>query len=132
MLARKIGAFGLVGAISTLAYTGLALAFGKLGLHPVAASFAAYAVGMVISYTGHRHLTFGSSRPHREAFPRFVIVNLFGIAVSIAAPWALTVHLALPPIVAVLTTTFLVPLASFVGHNRFVFPSASQPPHKLS
>ncbi|WP_380877566.1 hypothetical protein ACFB49_13370 [Sphingomonas sp. DBB INV C78] len=125
MIGRKIGAFGLVGGASTLAYIALALGFGRLGLHAVAASFAAYLVGMVISYAGHRHLTFASRRPHSEALPRFVLVNLFGVGLSLAAPFLLTVTFGLPPAVAVATTTILVPLASFVGHNRFVFPQRS-------
>lgn len=124
MIVRRISAFGLVGGLSTITYAVLALTFERLGAGAVPASFAAYLVGMLISYSGHRRLTFGSDRRHGEAIPRFIAVNLFGLAVSLALPWLLTTRIGLPSVIAVVAAAILVPLASFIGHSRFVFSDA--------
>lgn len=124
MILRRIGAFGLVGLLATLTYALCALLFERLGMGAVAASFLAYLAGMALSYSGHRRLTFASSRPHAEAIPRFIAVNMFGLGVSLALPWLLTVRLGLPSIVAVMAASILVPMASYIGHSRLVFADA--------
>lgn len=118
--------FGLVGAASTLAYMVLALLGEAAGLAVVIASVLAYAVCVPFAYLGHRHFTYGSSRPHREATPRFLILNLIGLGISAAAPWLLCDVAGLPPFAGVFTAAVLVPLASFAGQSLFVFPSASR------
>jgi putative flippase GtrA len=100
-LARRLPTFAAVGAVCTGTYIVLALLLGKAGFGPVAASLLAYCCGMIISYNGHRLLTFASRRPHREGLPLFIGVNLFGIGVSLGVPGVLTVALGLPSQVAV-------------------------------
>ncbi len=120
-LARKIPTFAAVGALCTATYIALALLLGKAGLAPVTASLLAYCCGMVLSYNGHRLLTFASRRPHREGLPLFLGVNLFGIGISLVVPGVLTVALDLPSPVAVLATAMIVPLSNFLGHNFISF-----------
>jgi putative flippase GtrA len=119
--------FGIIGATSTGSYIILALAGEALGLPVALASVIAYAITIPLSYFGHRHLTFESDRPHREAASRFVALNLFGIGLSIGAPWLLCDRLELPAAIGVFTVAVLVPLASFVGQSLFVFPGEKQP-----
>lgn len=120
-LARRLPTFVAVGAVCTGTYVLLALLLGKAGFGPVAASLLAYCCGMVISYNGHRLLTFASRRPHREGVPLFLCVNLFGIGISLIVPGVLTVALDLPSPVAVFATAMIVPLSNFLGHNFISF-----------
>ena len=126
-LLPRVLRFFLIGATSTGSYIVLALAGEALGLPVALASVGAYAVTIPLSYFGHRHLTFGSDRPHREAASRFLALNLFGIGLSIAAPWLLCDRLGLPAAVGVFSVAVLVPLASFVGQSLFVFPVEKRP-----
>jgi putative flippase GtrA len=120
-LVRKLPTFAAVGAVCTGTYIVLALLLGKAGVPPMAASLLAYCCGMVISYNGHRLLTFASRRPHREGLPLFLCVNLFGIGISLVVPGVLTVALDLPSPVAVFATAMIVPLSNFLGHNFISF-----------
>ena len=79
--------FALVGAAATAVYAGLAWAgTERLALPFPLASLAAYALAALLSYAGHRSLTFASRRRHREAAPRFGGIAAFGYAVALAAP----------------------------------------------
>jgi putative flippase GtrA len=120
-LVRKLPTFAAVGLVSTGTYVSLALLLGKAGIGPIAASLLAYCCGMVLSYNGHRLFTFASSRPHREALPLFIGVNLFGIGISLGAPAVLTVLLGLPSALGVIATALIVPLSNFIGHNFVSF-----------
>jgi putative flippase GtrA len=111
--------FALVGAAATALYAGLAW-FGteKLALPSPLASVAAYALAALLSYAGHRSLTFASRRRHREAAPRFSGIAAFGYAVALVAPWLLTEKLDAPPYAAILTTCVVVPIVSYVSLGR--------------
>jgi putative flippase GtrA len=111
--------FALVGAAATAVYAGLAWAGTEgLGLPSPIASLAAYAFAALLSYTGHRTLTFASRRRHREAAPRFGGIAAFGYVVALAAPWLLTERLGAPSYAAILTTCVLVPVFSYVSLAR--------------
>jgi putative flippase GtrA len=125
---RTLFSFACIGVVSTLAYVAGALALGHLGAGAVSASITAYACGMLISYFGHRSVTFRSNQPHRDGIPRFILLNILGLTLAVAIPFLFDRFLGLPSFVAVVTTAIAVPLASFIGHNRFVFPAASRNP----
>lgn len=120
-LARRLPTFAAVGVVCTATYILLALLLGKAGFGPVSASLMAYCCGMILSYNGHRLLTFASSRPHREGLPLFLGVNLVGIGISLVVPGVLSVALGLPSPVAVFATAMIVPLSNFLGHNFISF-----------
>lgn len=120
----RIVRFSMVGGASTLAYALLALGGEALGMNVVVASVLAYALCVPFAYLGHRHFTYGSSRPHREAVSRFVALNIAGLAISAAAPWLLCDVVRLPAFAGVFTAAVLVPLASYAGQALLVFPSA--------
>jgi putative flippase GtrA len=118
----RVVRFGIIGAVTTGGYALLALLGKAAGIPVVAASLCAYLAMMAFSYFGHRHLTFESERPHREAASRFVALNLFGLLLSLAVPWLLCDRIGLSASVGLLTVAVLVPLSSFVGQSLFVFP----------
>jgi putative flippase GtrA len=117
--------FALVGAAATTLYAGLAWAGTEgLGLPSPLASIAAYALTALLSYAGHRSMTFASSRPHGEAAPRFGGIAVFGYVVALAAPWLLTEKLGAPSHAAILTTCVLVPIVNYASLARVFAPAS--------
>jgi putative flippase GtrA len=123
----RVVRFGIIGAFTTVGYVLLALLGEASGIHVAVASLCAYLAMGTLSYFGHRHVTFESERPHREAASRFVAVTLFGLLLALAAPWLLCDRLGLPASIGVLTVAVLVPLTSYFGQSLFVFPGRAAP-----
>lgn len=114
--------FVLVGLAATLCYAVLAwTSTTRLGLPPPVASLASYAAAAVLSYLGHRHLTFRSRRPHGEAVPRFAGISVAGYGVAFLAPWLLTDRIGAHPGIAIAVTCAVVPVLTYVGLGRLVF-----------
>jgi putative flippase GtrA len=78
--------FALVGLAGAAVYYALLWSMVELGGMPaLAASSLAFALVVAENYLLHRRWTFDSRAPHREAFPRFVLMALCGAAVNAAA-----------------------------------------------
>ena len=120
----------VVGGTATVLYavlTGIAARW--LAWPAPLASLLAYAVASAFSYGAHRRFTFGSHRPHGEALPRFLALNLAGYGTALLVPLLVTGALGAPVWASVLVTCTVVPAANWVGLDRLVFPSgASRPP----
>lgn len=113
--------FGSVGACSTASYT-LVMFCCKiwLALNPVVANAIAYPCGMVISYFGHRKLTFQASAPHRSAMPKFLLQAAIGYGYSsgvLAAAHALQLNYYW----TVLFVSCTLPLINFLNLRLWVF-----------
>lgn len=120
--ARRVLSFGVVGAISTLAYAAIAFALGATIAMPAwMASGIAYGVAALFSYLCHRRITFRSAEGHKRVAPRFVITGTIGYVLALLLPVILTDHLRAPPAVAILLTVALVPIVNFILLDRFVF-----------
>lgn len=81
---KRFGRFALVGVgntLLTLAVFNVLLAYG---LGAAAANAVGYTVGIVNSYVWNRRWTFGDKHhlPVSRTLPRFVVVNLFGLALT--------------------------------------------------
>ena len=75
--------FALVGLSGAAVYYALLWSLVELGGQPaLAASSLAFAVVVVENYLLHRHWTFASRAPHRQALPRFVLMALCGGTVN--------------------------------------------------
>jgi len=122
--AARLLRFGLVGGLATLAYAVLAETFAHAGLDPVTASVAAYLAAGVVSYLGHKRVTFRSGGAHAEELPRFVLTLGLGIAVAAAAPAVLTTWLRPPQVVSTAFTCVAAPLLSYVALSLVVFRTA--------
>jgi putative flippase GtrA len=123
--AARLLRFGLVGALATLAYAVLAETFARAGLGPVTASVAAYLAAGVVSYLGHKRVTFRSGGAHTHELPRFILTLGLGIAVAAAAPAVLTKWLGLPQIAATVFTCVAAPVLSYVALSLVVFRTAA-------
>jgi putative flippase GtrA len=78
--------FALVGLAGAAVYYALLWSMVELGGVPaLAASSLAFALVVAENYLLHRRWTFDSRAPHRQAFPRFVLMALCGGAVNAAA-----------------------------------------------
>jgi len=75
--------FALVGLAGAAMYYALLWSMVELGGMPaLLASSLAFALVVAENYLLHRHWTFASRAPHRQAFPRFVLMALCGAAVN--------------------------------------------------
>ena len=121
--------FGLVGIIATVIYAALTTALLQLdwaGFSFALASLVAYASAAVFSYIAHKVVTFASSGSHRREGPRFVLLTATGFAVAYVMPVLLTGTLGLPPVIPILVTCTLMPVANLFMLDRWVF-AARQP-----
>ncbi|TIS60955.1 MAG: GtrA family protein [Mesorhizobium sp.] len=121
---KLLARFASVGLVATIIYAVLTAVFAGsdwLGLAPVEASLAAYAVAALFSYLAHRSFTFMSAGSHRSQAPRFVLLTLAGLAVAYAAPWLLTVTFGLPLAVPILLTCLAIPALNLFMLDRWVF-----------
>ena len=129
---RRLVMFAAVGVSATLFYLLVALTANKLGLGAVASSFLAYSLSALLSYTGHRLLTFRSSASIRETAPRFAYLSIAQYVLALAIPVILTNFAGLPPLASFIAVCVLVPASSLLAMSRFVFrattfPRASEP-----
>jgi putative flippase GtrA len=115
----------LVGGAATLAYMALAWSGTVLlSLPGSVASVLAYTLAALMSYAGHRRLTFRSSRPHREAAPRFIGVTALGYGIAFLLPLLLTDLIGAHPLIAIVLTCTAVPVLNALALSRLVFPGA--------
>jgi putative flippase GtrA len=122
LLMRQFTAFFGVGLAAACAHYGLLIALVEGGgAHPVPATLAGYGAGGLVSYALNRRHTYGSSRPHREATWRFILVALVGFGLTWLFMHLFTIRLGAPYLPAQLATTGIVMLWSFLAHRRWTF-----------
>jgi putative flippase GtrA len=114
--------FGGVGIAATITYFVLANIFVSTVLTDAKqASLAAYTSASIISYLGHRTLTFQSDQLHRVGLPRFVISTILGCLLSYLLPKLLDEQLSLSAQVAFGVICFVVPVVNYVLFRFWVF-----------
>ncbi|HEV2602665.1 MAG TPA: GtrA family protein [Microvirga sp.] len=117
---RRLGLFLAVGLVSSASYAAtLTLGIERLGWSVLAAAFAAFCVGTVVSYGGNTLLTF--AQPMTKAtFVRFIAVVLVGMALNQVIAYALD-RLGAHYLLIALAVFLIVPLVNFVGHSLFTY-----------
>lgn len=86
---RQIGWFGFVGAAATVTYAGAAAgSIEFLNVERQGANLLALVCSSVVSYLGHRYLTFQAEGSHALYLPRFALQILATFLVSSAATYA--------------------------------------------
>jgi len=113
--------FGLVGGAATMTYAVLVGLLHRAGLVPAAASMTAYLTAGLVSYLGHKRITFRSDRAHAVAAPRFVASLALGIGTAGAIPVIVVDGLRLPLAVATAVTCVAAPVLSYLALSLFVF-----------
>ena len=121
----------VVGGAATLAYSSLAMLGTVITPWPTGVvSFLAYAIAGVLSYQGHRVLTFSITGGHGAAPVRFVALGALGSCVAFAVPALVTDGLGFPSIVSIALTCVVAPVLNAIALSRFVFraPLLDAPP----
>lgn len=119
--AARLLRFGFVGGLATITYATLTTLVVGAGMAPVPASVLAYGAGGIVSYVGHKTVTFRSSADHASELPKFVATFAAGLALAIAAPGVLTEGMGLPSGVATLFACVVTPVMNYVVLSRLVF-----------
>lgn len=84
-LSRQLSVFLFIGGVCTGGHYIILIACVRLGLlDPVWASALGFCISAAFNYLLNRRLTFGSTRTHSSAAPRFVGVALSGLAINTA------------------------------------------------
>jgi putative flippase GtrA len=117
---RRLGLFLAVGLVSSGSYAvTLALCIERLEWSVLAAAFAAFCVGTLVSYGGNSLLTF--AQPMTKAtFMRFTAVVLVGMALNQTTAYVLD-RLGAHYLLIALAVFLIVPLVNFVGHSLFTY-----------
>jgi putative flippase GtrA len=125
MLSMRLFRFTGVGIASTLCYAIVAFALtSRFQRSAVEASFIAYAIAALLSYFGHRVITFRSKGDHLREAPRFGALVLCGYALALAIPLFSGQVLGWSPAASILLTCVAIPLANYVLMARVVFTGA--------
>lgn len=126
MIRRELGfitRFGGVGVIATLVHLGVAWAV--LALYPqwspLLANLIAFLAAFPVSFFGHRHLTFRTE----GGSGRFFLLALGGFCLNNGVLAVLITTLALDGFVAIVLSTFTVPLLVYLGSRFWVFRGSS-------
>jgi putative flippase GtrA len=84
----EIVRFGVVGLTSVGIYFGLLWLFGALtALSLVIRATLAYGLGIIFNYVVQKSFTFRSATHHQHAGPRYMVVQLGGMAINSVALW---------------------------------------------
>lgn len=112
--------FGVVGVTSTAVYFLTGLAFEYAGLPVLVGNAAAYLLGFIVSYFGHKLWSFPSAVRHSGALPRFIVVWFAGLLLNTLIIW-LGIRLGLAYIVAMCAAIAFVPLFTYFVNRFWVF-----------
>ncbi|MGY1644406.1 GtrA family protein [Geodermatophilus sp. SYSU D00703] len=130
LLAKEVGAFGVVGVVCFFVDVGtFQLLYAHLGIGAVTAKVVATVVGMTLAYFGHRHWSF-SHRARtgvRREYLLFAVINgstlLLGAAIIALVRYPLGQDDAAVLQVANVGSIVLSTLVRYLAYRRWVFPA---------
>ncbi len=125
---RETICFAVVGGAATAIYLVVALAGTALGFPAFLSSLAAYGIATLVSYGGHRMLTFRSAAPIAETAPRFAMLSAAQFGIALAIPAVLSDWAGISPGITYGTVCVLIPVMSFFLMARCVFRSVRAAP----
>lgn len=121
---KNLGPFLIVGATAAGVHQTVVMAIVEIGLmRPAPANIFGFCTAWLVSYFGHRKFTFRSTRAHREAAPRFLLVSLLAFAANQAIFVTLLQYTALHYAVALFLTLVAVASGTYVLSSRWAFTS---------
>ena len=130
LLAKEVGAFGIVGVVCFLVDVGLyQVCYAYLGIGAVTAKLLSTLVSMTLAYFAHRYWSF-SHRARtgvRREYLLFAAVNgstlLFGLAVVWFVAYPLDQHSVLVLQIANVTSIVLSTVLRYLAYRLWVFPA---------
>jgi len=121
-LVERFIRFSGVGVIGTAAhYLVLILLVQLTAIDPVAASSLGALLGALVNYHLNYHYTFQSSKRHREALTRFMIVAVIAFILNALLMYGFTSVLQWHYLLAQILTTMLMLLWTFIANLMWSF-----------
>jgi putative flippase GtrA len=111
---RTLLSFVSVGGSSATAYIIASTILTHLGVSPWLASVGCYAALIPAAYFGQRWFTFQATTPHASSFPRYVIVQLIGLALAAILPRAFADTVKENPLTIFIAIALLIAATNFV------------------
>ncbi len=121
---QRVITFGIIGCMNTLvdyAMYSIFLTFTAMGLGTC--QTIGYLAGLVNSFIMNRWFTFkdGTNTPIEAQVPRFVLVNMMTLIISILCLKWFVNGLGIGPYIAKIPVTIAVMIANYFGYKNFVF-----------
>jgi putative flippase GtrA len=121
-IATQFLLFSAAGLFAAIGHYGILIALSELaGAGPVPASLAGSVVGGIISYVLNYRFTFRSTKQHREALSKFLVVAAVGVVLNGVAMWVLTGPADLHYLVAQIVATGLILIWTFSCNRVWTF-----------
>lgn len=125
MALGRIATFGFVGLLATATHTLIGVGLLRAGLATAFwANGIAFSVAFLVSYGGHRSLTFRSRLPHRIAGPRFLTVATVGLGLNQIMVFILVNLLKVPYEFALVPIFIVVPVVTYLLSRDWAFGGA--------
>ena len=125
-LSSQLVRFGIVGVAATLTHAAIFVgAIEYLGILAVPAVMLAFSVALIVSHLGHHQWTFRSTTSHRESFPRFALVAIFGLGMNTLITWIVVDVLGMWYGIALILGILSVPPLTFLLSRKLVYNSAT-------
>ena len=120
--------FGVVGVSAFLVHFGVVtLWLVPVGLPPLWANVFGFLMAFVVSYFGHRHLTFRATHVvHLQALPRFFAVACLGFAVNETGYFVLLHYANLDYRIALFIVLVAVAVMTFALGKLWAFAGSAQ------
>lgn len=122
-LKHSVSWFLLVGALAALVHYIVAVTLeGGFDVTPAWSNILGFCAAFPVSYVGHRNFTFkDQSKPHHQAFPRFLLVAILGFLANQSLV-LLTLHFTMLPFWLVLALVMLlVAVSTYVLSKYWAF-----------
>ena len=121
-LLQQFVRFTGVGFVSAIGHYGLLIGLVQIaGADPVPASAAGAALGAVINYLLNYNITFKSSKPHKDAFMKFLLVACVGLALNTLFMWIGVKLLDIQYLLSQIVTTIILLFWSFFANRHWTF-----------
>ena len=118
--------FAALGALGTLAHYAVLIGLVEAGVTgPALATGLGAVVGALVNYVLSRRLAFGSTRAHREALPRFLLVAGIGILLNPLLLAALLAWTGWPYLACQLLVTLGLLAVNYAIHSRWTFRASA-------
>ncbi len=113
--------FGVVGVFATLCYAGvMSVTISGLSWQPLVGNALAYLLATLVSYFGHKLLTFRSRVAHHRALPKFLAQAGIGYLYANICMHGVAI-LQWPYWIGVAVVTTSLPVFNFIVFNNVVF-----------
>ena len=118
--------FSAIGAVGTGGHYATLIVLVELLSQPaVLASTCGFIVGALINYILNYHITFQSSKPHRQALLQFLLIAVMGGLMNTALMYIGVERIHLHYLIAQVLATALVLLWNFFASKHWAFKTAS-------